>query len=314
MLTSKTRKRILGTLVIGFILMNTIAFFHAYKFLHFADNNVPKTQSPEKLNSFDKLKTILFGINNPRPKNRNFPTQKFETIKLKSNKTIEIWQIKCDSAKGTVVLFHGYGGEKSGMLTQSDEFHRLDYNTVLVDFRGSGGSEGNQTTFGFKEAEEVRLVFDYLTRQGEQSIYFFGTSMGSVAIMKAIGDNNLKPKAIIIECPFGSMYQTTCARFRNMKVPTFPMAGLLVFWGGVQNDFWAFGHNPAEYAKKVTCPTLLLYGEQDTKVSRQEIDDIYNNLKSKKVLKTYKLAGHESYWTKYKEDWKTDVKTFLSQN
>jgi alpha-beta hydrolase superfamily lysophospholipase len=314
MLTLKIKKRIFWTLGMGFILMNVVAFFHAYKFTHFADNNIVKTKSPEKLNSFDKLKTLFFGVNNPRPKNSKFPTQKFETIKLKSNKTIEIWQMKGDSAKGTVVLFHGYSGEKSGMLTQSDEFQRLGYNTVLVDFMGSGGSEGNQTTLGFKEAEEVKSVFDYLTTQGEQSIYFFGTSMGSVAIMKAISDNKLKPKAIIIECPFGSMYQTTCARFRIMKAPTFPMAGLLVFWGGVQNNFWALGHNPTEYAKKITCPTLLLYGEQDKNVSRQEIDDIYKNLKTKKVLKTYKLAGHESYWTKYKEDWQTDVRTFLSEN
>jgi len=179
---------------------------------------------------------------------------------------------------------------------------------------GSGGSEGNQTTLGFKESDEVKSVFDYLIKQGEKNIYLFGTSMGSVAIMKAISDYNIKPKGIIIECPFGSMYQTTCARFKIMKVPTFPMAGLLVFLGGFQNNFWALGHNPTEYAKQIDCPTLLLYGELDKNVSRQEIDDIYSNLKSKKILRTYKLAGHESYLKDYKEEWKSDIKTFLAEN
>ncbi len=176
------------------------------------------------------------------------------------------------------------------------------------------GSEGNQTTLDFKEAEEVKSAFDYLKNRGEKNIYLFGTSMGSVAIMKAMADYSLKPNGIIIECPFGFMYQTTCARFKIMNVPTFPMAGLLVFWGGVQNGFWALGHNPIEYAKKIDSQTLLLYGEQDKNVSRKEIDDIFKNLHGEKTLKTYKLAGHENYFAKYKDQWTKDITEFLQKN
>lgn len=92
------------------------------------------------------------------------------------------------------------------------------------------------------------------------------------------------------------------------------MAALLVFWGGVENGFWAFGHNPTEYANQVNVPTLLLYGEQDKNVSRQEIDDIYANLKGYKVLKTYELAGHENYLIQYKDEWTGDVTAFLTSN
>jgi pimeloyl-ACP methyl ester carboxylesterase len=130
--------------------------------------------------------------------------------------------------------------------------------------------------------------------------------------MKAVTDYNLKPKAIIIECPFGSMYKTVAARFRNMNVPAFPMAGLLVFWGGLQNGFWAFGHNPTDYAKKITCRTLLLFGEQDKNVSRQEINDIYHNLAGQKTMKTYQLAGHENYLIKYKPEWTQAITELLA--
>lgn len=161
-------------------------------------------------------------------------------MKLQSNKEIECWSIKTSNSKGTIILFHGYGSEKSSLLNKSDEFLKLGYNTLLVDFMGSGGSEGNQTTIGFKEAEEVKTAFEYVEKQGEKSIYLFGNSLGAVAIMKAMSDFNLDAKGIILECPFGSMYKTTCARFSNMNVPSFPMAGLLVFWGGIQNGFWGF--------------------------------------------------------------------------
>ncbi len=132
--------------------------------------------------------------------------------------------------------------------------------------------------------------------------------------MKAISDYDLKPKGIIIECPFGSMYQTTCARFENMNAPTFPMASLLVLWGGVQNGFWAFSHKPTEYAKQIHCPTLLLYGQKDKNVSSQEIAEIYKNLNGQKSLKVYKNAGHENYLKKYKNEWERDVYGFLSPN
>lgn len=66
----------------------------------------------------------------------------------------------------------------------------------------------------------------------------------------------------MIECPFGSMYKTVCARFKTMNAPTFPMAGLLVFWGGMQNNFWAFEHNPTEYAKNINCALHFYFMEQ----------------------------------------------------
>jgi uncharacterized protein len=199
------------------------------------------------------------------------------------------------------------------MLDKSDIFIKLSYNTFLVDFMGSGGSEGNQTTIGYLEAEQVKTAYDFVKDKGENKIYLYGTSMGAVAVMKAISDYKLNPTGIMIECPFGSMYKTVCARFNALKVPRFPIAGLLVFWGGIQNGFWAFGHNPTEYAKNISCPTLLMYGEKDERVSRKEIDEIFSNLKGEKQLKTYPSAGHENYLIKYKDEWTKDVDEFLSK-
>lgn len=294
--------------------MNVVAIFHSYKFTHFTDSKVKKTQDPQKLSAAQKIKTLILGVSNPRPENRSVPATDYETIRLKSNREIECWSIKTENAKGTVILFHGFSGQKYSMLDKADIFRSQGFNVFLVDFMGSGGSEGNQTTIGFLEAEQVKSSFEYLTKKGEQKIYLFGTSMGSVAIMKAINDYQLNPQGIIIECPFGSMYQTVCARFKTMNAPTFPMAGLLMFWGGLQNGFWAFEHNPIDYAAKIRCPTLLLYGAKDQKVSRQEIDEIFKNLDGKKQLKIYQEAGHENYLTKYKSEWTQDIQWFLTTN
>jgi alpha-beta hydrolase superfamily lysophospholipase len=307
----KNYKKFIRIVFILFLMINIVAFVHAYKFTHFAQNGSIKTKSPEKLSTFEKVKTLIFGVNNPKPENKKYPLQKYQTLKLKSNKEIECWLIKSQNSKGTIILFHGYGAEKSSMIDKSNEFIKLGFNTMLVDFMGSGNSEGNQTTIGYKEAAQVKTSFDYLIQSGEKNIYLFGTSMGAVAIMKCINDNKIKPRGIIIECPFGSMYETVCARFHKMNAPTIPMAGILLFWGGVQNGFWGFNHNPTEYAKNINCPTLLLYGEKDKSVSLKEINEIFSNLKGQKKLNIYKETGHENYLIKNRIEWIKNISTFL---
>lgn len=315
MIISKQHKhKGLKTLLIGFILMNTVAFFHAYKFTHFTDKKVTKTGDAKHLALGEKFKALFFGIDNPRPMNKTIPSQRYETVTIQSNKRLEAWLIKTDSAKGTVLFFHGFSGEKSEMLKRANEFVKLGYNALLVDFMGSGNSEGSQTTVGFKEAEEVKSCFDYVKQQGEKTIYLFGTSMGAAAIMKAEHDYKMNPKALILECPFGSMYQTVCARFSRMGVPSFPMAGLLVFWGGVQNGFWAFAHNPIKYAKTIECPVLLMYGRKDETVSEAETQQIFNNFKSaQKELKIYSNAAHENFLNRYGAEWQENVAVFMKK-
>jgi uncharacterized protein len=53
------RKNILKTLLISFILMNCVAYFHAYQFTHFASSEAIKTKNAKELNIFDKLKTLI---------------------------------------------------------------------------------------------------------------------------------------------------------------------------------------------------------------------------------------------------------------
>ncbi|MDB5250981.1 MAG: hypothetical protein JWP27_150 [Flaviaesturariibacter sp.] len=302
-------RRIAWTLLILFLILNGVAIMHAYRFTHFSKDKSAKT--PEHLSFGQKLMLALTGIDNPRPENKKSPTVAYERIRRHG--ISEAWMIRTPAARGTVILFHGYGGEKSGMLDKAAVFQSLGFNTLLVDFHGAGGSAGVQCTIGYKEADEVMDWAQWVATRGESNLILFGTSMGAAALMRAVGELGLKPKAAIIECPFGTMYKTVCNRFRTQGAPVFPMAGLLVFWGGVENGFWAFGHNPEEYARHMQCPTLLLCGGRDEKVTRAETDAIYSNLPGPKTLHIYPEARHENYLRLYREAWTADIASFLHQ-
>lgn len=307
---SKILRRTGWTLLIFFLALNAFACFHAYKFTHFTTDDVQRT-NPGRLSVLGKLKVVVAGVDNPRPVNRRTPGRSYQTIRLQSHETLEAWMIRTPGAKGTVALFHGYGAAKSRMLERAEVLLGQGYNTLLVDFMGSGGSGGNATTIGYKEAQDVKAAWDYLSGHGEQNIYLLGTSLGAAAILKALKDNSVQPKGVILEAPFSTLYEAACARFRAVNAPAFPMAGLVVFWGGVINGFWGFGHQPVEYAKSARVPVLLIYGEKDGRVARKEIDEIYHNLPGPKKLVTFPEAGHVNYLSQYSREWTAAVAEFI---
>jgi len=308
----RTWKKIGILFFVLFFLGNFVVYNHAYKFTHFVESNIVKTKKPEELSLSEKFSTLLLGINVPKPVNHNTPNSNYKTINIQSDELLESWQIDIPNEKGTIIMFHGYSSSKSSLLSYSDEFNKKGFSTILVDFRGSGGSSGNTTTIGFKESKDVVKVFEYCKKsKPDKEIILFGPSMGAVAIMKAIEKHKIKPNKIILECPFGSMLSTTQKRFDAMGLPSFPFAELILFYGGIQTGFNAFKHNPVEYAKKIDIPTLLMYGTKDTRVSRKEIDLIYENLAIEKKLVILENSAHEIYLNDDKIEWNKAIDEFL---
>jgi hypothetical protein len=79
-------KRLTRFILYLFVIVNTIACFHAYKFTHFDETITQKPKDPKDLVFTEKLKTLLFGVSLPRPQNLNSPDFPFSEIALNSNK------------------------------------------------------------------------------------------------------------------------------------------------------------------------------------------------------------------------------------
>jgi len=313
-MSKKIKKRRIGLAILVLLFIaNFIIYNQAYRFTHFSETEIEKTKRPEELNTFEKVQTLFLGINIPKPKNVDVPERAYETIHLESHEKLETWHVKIPNPKGTIIMFHGYSSSKSELLGYSEEFNKKRYSTFLVDFMGSGGSSGYTTTVGFKESRDVKEAYEYILKEtAESEIIVFGSSMGAVSIMKSIADYKIEPDKIIIECPFGSFKKTTQKRFEAMNLPAFPLANLLIFYGGLQLGFNAFQHNPTEYAKEIKLPTLLLYGAKDARVTRAEIDEIYKNLNGKKVLGIMENSEHEIYLNDDSEKWNKMIDEFIN--
>ncbi len=308
----KIKKKIIIGLSSLFVIVNILAGFHAYKFTHFT-NQQSVEKGLKELSFWDKSKALFTGTDMRRPVNYALPEVEYEVFNIQSNKKIECWSLKQKHPKGVVLIFHGYGRQKSFMLEKGMFFYDQKYDVIFTDFMGSGGSEGIQTTIGYKEAIEVYDVYREINQQGYQQMILFGTSLGAVAIMKAVHEYPIEADALILECPFGTMYETVCSRFKLLNAPCFPLAGILMFWGSVENGIWAFNHKPVEYAKSIKDPVLLVYGQKDEKVSFNEIERIYKALKTEKDLMMLNESGHDNYMETSKDEWKRKMRIYLNK-
>src|SRR5215203_185698 len=113
-------RRFLWFLLFLFLIANIIAFMHAYKFTHFSNSSIERTSN--HLSGFEKLKIAFTGVNNPRPKNKEQPNCPFTTIRIKSNKELECWMIKKDSAKEPLLFFMDMPGRNLQCLIRQANF------------------------------------------------------------------------------------------------------------------------------------------------------------------------------------------------
>lgn len=291
---------------------------HVYKMLHFTAGGAG-TKSPEELGALHKVKVLITGINMPRPKNNKTPADfglNYDSgfLLLENNLKIEYWDVPVDDPVGMVLLFHGHAASKQALLPECAAFHEAGYAVFMIDFRGSGGSSGNYTTIGLRETAEVDVAFNYVKETRKNiPIILYGRSMGSAAILRALHTTGIKPDAVILENPFDSLLHTVSNRFRMMGLPAFPSNYLMVFWGSLQMGGWGFSHNPAEYAKSVSCPAMLLHGEKDPRVRLSEAKTVFENLSEPKRLVVFKDIGHKPFLAKYPDQWKEEVFSFLDE-
>jgi uncharacterized protein len=242
--TRKWLKRSGYSFLILFVLLNIMAAFHADKFTRFYDAERPAAKfRVEEAGFFEKAKALMFGVKSYKKKVDSFPSFHFNTVILKTEDglSLEAWEsigpcYDTISPLGTIILFHGHGGNKAGALNEAATFHKLNYHVLLVDFRAHGNSEGTVCTIGADEAKDVKAAYEYVSSNNEKNIIFWGVSMGAAAEMKAVHDYDLKPASMILEMPFSNLVAAVKARCRMMGVPPQPTASLL-FLGWYRKGF-----------------------------------------------------------------------------
>ncbi len=311
----KIRKRLAAVIIMGlagFLALNVLAYNHARSMMFFSVGG-DSTRQPEALGAWEKVIVLLTGVNLPRPSGRGVPADlapDCEVLHIDGADGIRLEAWYCDRGASTplVILFHGYAGDKTALLAEAREILALGASVLLVDFRGSGGSSEAYTTVGILESDDVATLFRFAeARLDHAGIVLFGQSMGAAAVLRAVHQHGIEPAGLILEAVFDTLLNTARNRFDAMRVPSFPSAQLLVFWGARQWGVNGFRHNPVRYAHSVRCPVLILHGEADPRATLPEGQRVYEAIASSKAFVAFAGSGHESYVKRHPHQWRAAV-------
>jgi pimeloyl-ACP methyl ester carboxylesterase len=108
---------------------------------------------------------------------------KYEDINLTTSDGVRIngWYLPCGrEAKHTIVFFHGNAGNISDRFEKLQVFRDLGVDTLIIDYRGYGRSEGKPNEAG--TYRDAQAAYEYLTQQRQivpRSIVVYGESLGS---------------------------------------------------------------------------------------------------------------------------------------
>ena len=299
--------------------LNSLAWVHAWAVTHY-DPRDRTWLPPDQLPMGDKVRLAFTGKPCPRPENCRTPADfglPFRVDRLPAGRQawLEVWQIPPQTqAIGVALLFPAYGESKDTLIATARILRGLGYRTLLVDFRGAGGSSGTSTTLGVREARDVAIATRFVRQQWpELPLVLFGMSMGAVAITRAISHHGLRPDALLLECPFDRLISAVRHRLQVMGVPPTGLAELILFWGCLQHGHNGFTHNPTDYVRAIACPTLVMRGSRDPRVSALEIERVFQAIRSPKQFLEFPTAGHELLADRDGDRWQSQVAAFLER-
>ena len=134
----------------------------------------------------------------------------YETVRFDAEDGVALhgWWIPAhhgeEAARGTVLFFHGNAGNISGRLQSVQQFHHLQLNVFIFDYRGYGKSSGSPSEDGLYR--DARAAWRYLVDdQGiaPSDVILFGRSMGGGPATWLA--QRTAPRAVILESAFTSV-------------------------------------------------------------------------------------------------------------
>lgn len=171
-----------------------------------------------------------------------------------------------DQADGrTLALLHGFGEDRSALLSRAEALSLRGWNVAVLDSRGRGQSEGDRTSFGGRESHDLLAWLDVLSERlgPDARLAAWGRSMGATTVLKAaVEDKDGRLRAVVLEAPYPDLKPAVKSWLSHLRLPGF-FAGLLLRRAKALAGVSLHEPTPLELAASVHIPALLLAGSDD---------------------------------------------------
>jgi uncharacterized protein len=211
-----------------------------------------------------------------------------DTVDTADGEQLRGWVVHAERPRAYVVYFHGNGGNLSVWLPILAGIVRQGYTVAAIDYRGYGASTGSPTERGLYRDVDAALqwVSPRAAAAGVPLVYW-GRSLGTTMAAYAAGRH--PPEALILESGFPN-----ARRLLRLSPVLTVLAALSTYRFPTE-----------EFMQRVTCPVLVMHGDNDRVVPFSAGQDLYENIPGPKIWMTLAGTDHNdlephdpvSYWT-----------------
>lgn len=277
--------------MITVILLVLLASYLAYrKAFYSSPNRKENIRSIPNTEQYAKGKPIMLGLIDEMEK---IP---FEEVRIKSFDGLTLFGRYYHVAEGAPlqIQFHGYRGTAIRDFCGGNKLAReMGQNTLVIDQRAHGKSDGKTICFGIKEKYDCLAWAEYAAKRFEGvPIVLSGVSMGGATVLMASElDLPQSVKCIVADCPYSSPEEIIGQECGKMGIPAklgmpFVKLGAKIF-GNLKIQ------GGAEKAVKNTkVPILILHGEADRFVPCDMSRKIKKANPKMVTLETFADAAH----------------------
>jgi alpha-beta hydrolase superfamily lysophospholipase len=220
-----------------------------------------------------------------------FPSKKLDSIKIAHTdyfipvNTDTIHSILFETKKepkGTILFFHGAGGNISSYMYMIEPLVENGYHVFAIDFRGYGKSTGKPTHINI--ASDVNIVFDefkHIEATKNTKLIVYGASMGCQIATHFTKTHQKEIRGLILDGGFAS--------FTEVALLSAPKEQHALIKQYVTSPYSAI-----EDIKDITAlPTLFIHSNED-EIPMQQAELVFNNAQEPKRFLVYKGAHLEA--------------------
>lgn len=194
------------------------------------------------------------------------------------------------------ILFHGYRSHPFRDCSGGHALARkMGFNTLVVDQRAHGDSEGTTITFGILERFDCLAWARYASdRFGSRTpLILSGLSMGAATVLMASElDLPGSVACILADCPYSSPAAILEKVCETRRYPLFLCRPFLYLGAFLYGHFRLGSCTAKEAVRHAKVPILLIHGEADRLVPCDMSREIAEECASRVEVYTFPEAGH----------------------
>lgn len=257
------------------------------------------------------VKNTLNINRNQEIKRKIISINSFDDIKLSARITYS----SLDSVKGTIILLHGIRSNKNHFINLNGFLSENGYNSVALDLRAHGESQGKFCSFGVNEKKDVKSLVDYLYEYEKlEQIGIWGQSLGGAISLQAMGVDK-RIKFGIVESSF-SDFKTIVNDYFNLHAgfSFAPFSNYLANRAGKISGFDPDDARPIKYCEDIKQPVLIVHGNKDERINIKYGQENFSKIKSiDKEFLIINSANHSNVWKVGGEKYFDKILMFLDK-